>query len=120
MKLTHTLLLALATAALASCSAEPSDWRPDEKVSTDVVAPGTRETENFDHSIPSGSIENTHSPLMEAAEAQAAGKDVKTAPSAESAISANAEEGMRKRGKMNDAGKSAQADTAANGHQIQR
>ena len=46
MKLTHTLLLALATVALASCSAEPSDWRPNEKVSIDVIAPGTRPTED--------------------------------------------------------------------------
>ena len=120
MKLTHSLLLALATAALASCSAEPSDWRPDEKVSTDIVAPGTRATENFDGSIPSGSIENTHSTLMQAAEAEVAGKADKPVPSAESAISANAEEGMRKRGQLNDAGKSSQADTAVNGHQVQR
>lgn len=120
MKLTHTLLLALATAALASCSSEPSDWRPNEKVSTDIVAPGTRNSENFDHSIPSGSIENTHSPLMEAAEAEVAGKVTTAVPSAESAISANAEEGMRKRGILNDAGKSSQSDTSASGHQVQR
>ena len=120
MKLTHTLLLALATATLASCSAEPSDWRPDEKVSTDVIAPGTRPTENFDHSVPNGSIENANSPLIKAAEAEAGGENVAKVPSAESAISANAEEGMRKRGKLNDAGKSSQADTTANGHQIQR
>ena len=122
MKLTHTLLLALATVALASCSAEPSDWRPDEKVSTDIVAPGTRATENFDRSVPNSSIEDVNSPLMQAAEAEAeaGGKKATKAPSAESAISANAEEGMRKRGKMNDAGKSSQSDTAASGHQIQR
>ena len=122
MKLTSTLLLAAAAATLAltSCSSEPSDWRPDEKVSTDLVAPGTRDSENFDHSVPNGSIENANSPLIQAAEAEAAGTNSKPVPSAESAISANAEEGMRKRGKLNDAGKSAQADTAANGHQIQR
>ena len=122
MKLNSTLLLAVfaATLALTSCSAEPSDWRPDEKVSTDLVAPGTRVTENFDHSVPSGSIEDVHSPLMEAAEAEATGPTTKPVPSAESAISANAEEGMRKRGKMNDAGKSSQADTASDGHQVQR
>jgi len=122
MKLTSTLLLAVsaATLALTSCSSEPSDWRPDEKVSTDVVAPGTRDDENFDHSVPNGSIENVNSPLMQAAEAQAQGKSTAHVPSAESAISANAEEGMRKRGKLNDAGKSSQADTAENGHQIQR
>ncbi|WP_201984408.1 hypothetical protein [Hymenobacter rubidus] len=122
MKLTSTLLLAVATASLAltSCSSEPSDWRPNEKVSLDQVAPGTRDTENFDRSVPNGSIENVHSPLMEAAEAEAAGHGAKPKPTAESTISANAEEGMRKRGQLNDAGKSVLDDTAANGHQIQR
>ena len=122
MNLNSTLLLAAcaATLVLTSCSAEPSDWRPDQKVSLDVVAPGTRATENFDHSVPSGSIEDVHSPLMEAAAAEANGPTTKPVPSAESAISANAEEGMRKRGKLNDAGKSSQADTASDGHQVQR
>jgi hypothetical protein len=122
MKLTHTLLLAVATASLAltSCSSEPSDWRADEKVSLDVVAPGTRDTENFDHSIPNGSIENLDSPMMKEAAAAAGGGEEKHAPSAESAISANGEEGMRKRGQLHDAGKSGQADTAENGHEIQR
>ncbi len=122
MKLTSNLLLAVcaATMALTSCSSEPSDWRPDEKVSVDLVAPGTRDDENFDHSVPNASIENANSPLIQAAKAEAAGAHAQPVPSAESAISANAEEGMRKRGKLNDAGKSGQADTAANGHQIQR
>lgn len=117
MKLTHTLLLALATVALASCSAEPSDWRPDQKVSLDLVEPGTRITENFDHSLPSGSVENQESDVAKAAKEIYSTAPV---PSAESAITANAEEGMRKRGEMHDAGKSGQADTAKNGHQIQR
>ena len=50
----------------------------------------------------------------------ARGRSEKHAPTAESAISANAEEGMRKRGQLNDEGKSIQADTNANGHAIQR
>ena len=122
MKLTSTRLLAVAAATLAltSCSSEPSDWRPDEKVSTDMVAPGTRDDENFDHSVPNGSIENANSPQIQEAKAQAAGINTAKVPSAESAISANAEEGMRKRGKLNDAGKSSQADTSDNGHQSQR
>ncbi|MDB5270468.1 MAG: hypothetical protein JWP58_3508 [Hymenobacter sp.] len=121
MKLTSTLLLAVsaATLALTSCSSEPSDWRPDEKVSTDMVAPGTRDTENFDHSVPNGSIENADSPMIKEAKGEVAETDEKH-PSAEAAMSANAEEGMRKRGQLNDAGKSGQADTAENGHQIQR
>lgn len=121
MKLTSTLLLAVsaATLALTSCSSEPSDWRPDEKVSTDVVAPGTRDDENFDHSVPNGSIENANSPLIKAAEEGGTTMGTKKI-TPESAISANAEEGMRKRGQLQDAGKSSQADTAANGHEIQR
>ncbi|OWP64589.1 hypothetical protein CDA63_02190 [Hymenobacter amundsenii] len=39
--------LALVTLALNACSIEPSDWRPDKKVSLDLVAPGTRSDENF-------------------------------------------------------------------------
>lgn len=123
MKLTSTLLLAVsaATLALTSCSSEPSDWRPDEKVSVDQVAPGTRDTENFDHSVPNGSIENANSPLIKAAEAENQNPATATTRvTPEAAISANAEEGMRKRGQLHDAGKSGQADTAANGHQIQR
>ncbi|MBO2008674.1 hypothetical protein [Hymenobacter negativus] len=121
MKLTSTLLLAFsaATLALTSCSSEPSDWRPEEKVSDDVVAPGTRDTENFDRSIPNGSIENVHSPLMVAAKEGVTTEGTKKI-TPESAMSANAEAGMRQRGKMNDEGKSSQADTAANGHEIQR
>ena len=40
--------LALATLALNACSSEPSDWRPDKKVSVDLVAPGSRSSDNFD------------------------------------------------------------------------
>lgn len=114
MKLTHTLLLALATVALASCSAEPSDWRPDQKTSLDMVMPGSRDSENFDGSTPNGSIENKHQQEEDAKAAMAPPRTV------ESTISANAEEGMRKRGQVMDAGKSTLADTAANGHQMQR
>jgi hypothetical protein len=123
MKLTSTLLLAVsaATLALTSCSSEPSDWRPEEKVSLDQVAPGTRNDENFDHTVPNGSIENAHSPLIQAAEAEnQSPATATTRVSPEAAMSANAEEGMRKRGQLHDAGKSGQADTAENGHQIQR
>lgn len=45
------LLLYLAPAAMllfASCSSEPSDWRPENKVSDDMIPPGTRPTDNFD------------------------------------------------------------------------
>ncbi|MBF9236143.1 hypothetical protein I2I05_01930 [Hymenobacter sp. BT683] len=114
MKLTHTLLLALATASLAlsSCSSEPSDWRPDDKVSLDMVAPGTRVSDNFDQ-------HTEHAPNQAKGGAitkpisSAADLDARPAPAAKAAMSANAEEGLRKRGKLNDAGKSGQeADSA--------
>lgn len=48
MKSFAPCLLALATAlTLNACSSEPSDWRPDEKVSVDLVPPGTRSDEVF-------------------------------------------------------------------------
>lgn len=115
MKLTHTLWLALATASLAltSCSSEPSDWRPDDKVSLDMVAPGTRASDNFDQNTAyapnqakGGAITK---PISSSAEL-----DNRAKPSATGAMSANAEEGLRKRGKLNDAGKSGlEADSIA-------
>ncbi|PJJ52790.1 hypothetical protein [Hymenobacter chitinivorans] len=49
--MTKNLLLsavAVATLALNACSSEPSDLRPEAKVSVDQVAPGTRSSDNFD------------------------------------------------------------------------
>jgi hypothetical protein len=49
--MTKNLLLtgfACAALALTSCSSEPSDFRPEAKVSLDQVAPGTRSSDNFD------------------------------------------------------------------------
>lgn len=50
MKKLLPLLLPAAVLALASCSSEPSDWRPDKKVSLDMIPPGTRPSDNFDQS----------------------------------------------------------------------
>jgi len=121
MKLTHTLLLALATAtlALSSCSSEPSDWRPDDKVSLDMIAPGTRPTDNFDQNTAYAPNQAKGAAITKPI-SSAADLDERPAPSPESTISANAEEGMRKRGKLNDAGKSSQADTTPSGHEVQR
>lgn len=116
MKLTHTLLLAVAaTLALTSCSSEPSDWRPDDKVSLDMVAPGTRETDNFDQHTAYAPNQAKGAAITKPI-SSAAELDERPAPSAEAAISANAEEGMRKRGQLHDAGQSSQSDTAAGSH----
>ncbi|HEX8505099.1 MAG TPA: hypothetical protein VF630_07010 [Hymenobacter sp.] len=121
MKLTHTLLLAAAAASLAltSCSTEPSDWRPDDKVSLDMIAPGTRPSDNFDQNTAYAPNQAKGGAITKPISSEA-DLDQRPQPSAASAITANAEEGLRKRGKMNDAGKSSQADTTADGHEVQR
>jgi len=48
MKKLLSFLAPAAVVLLASCSSEPSDWRPDKKVSLDMIAPGTRPSDNFD------------------------------------------------------------------------
>jgi hypothetical protein len=48
MKKLLPVLLPAAVLALASCSSEPSDWRPEKKVSLDMIPPGTRPSDNFD------------------------------------------------------------------------
>ena len=46
MKKLLSYLAPAAVVLLASCSSEPSDWRPENKVSVDMV--GTRPSDNFD------------------------------------------------------------------------
>ncbi|MCR5888235.1 hypothetical protein LRS06_10750 [Hymenobacter sp. J193] len=48
MNAKHLLFCLAGGLALASCSSEPSDFRPGQKVSLDMVAPGTRSSQNFD------------------------------------------------------------------------
>ncbi|TGE26733.1 hypothetical protein [Hymenobacter metallicola] len=48
--------VAVATLALNACSSEPSDLRPEAKVSLDQVAPGSRSSDNFDQ----GTVEEAH------------------------------------------------------------
>lgn len=72
--------LAVAALSLTACSSEPSDWRPDKKVSVDTVDPGTRSSDSFDAQEPNESV-NEH-------KGTSAHKEV----TAESDISANAME----------------------------
>ncbi len=44
-----TLALVAGSFYLVSCSSEPSDLRPDKKVSVDAVPAGTRTTNNLDN-----------------------------------------------------------------------
>ncbi|MDB5263378.1 MAG: hypothetical protein JWQ14_2661 [Adhaeribacter sp.] len=44
-----TLVITFGSLSLAACSSEPSDLRPEKKVSLDAVPPGTRSTPNLDN-----------------------------------------------------------------------
>ncbi|GAA4351844.1 hypothetical protein GCM10023185_10890 [Hymenobacter saemangeumensis] len=119
MKLTSPRLLALAAAALAlnACSSEPSDWRPEQKVSLDQVAPGTRETQYFDqhteHAPNQAKGAAITTPISSAMEVQG-DKGPGTHTAAE-ATSANTEAGQMNHGKNDNLGKSTQEVMSNNG-----
>lgn len=92
--MTKTLLLsalAVASLALNACSGEPSDLRPEAKVSLDQVAPGARSSDNFDQ----GTAEESHQ-AKGGAIAEPVSSNVEFEkdrhPTAEHGISANGEE----------------------------
>ena len=110
MSFSKTLLLALAASAtLASCSSEPSDWRPDDKVSLDQVEPGTRNTANIGQ-------DNDHAHHSPGVEHEDISLDIRAAPTAAEARSANSVPA----GHEAPHSTSVIADTTASGHQIQR
>ena len=97
MKNTLPRLLAFAATALVftACSSEPSDWRPDQKVSLDLVEPGTRTTENFEegHSVSLADDIKAQEKSAEKAE-----NKVKVEVPGDASQSANSVEAMEKRG----------------------
>jgi hypothetical protein len=111
-------LLLLAPAALlflASCSSEPSDWRADNKVSLDMVPPGTRTSDNFDQNTsaaPSqekgGAIEAPHGSPSSGVRI-----DRRPAPSAGAVMSADTK--PENAPKSVNSGSSSQSDTMATG-----
>ncbi|RYU81049.1 hypothetical protein [Hymenobacter persicinus] len=91
--------LALATLALNACSSEPSDYRPDKKVSVDMVAPGTRSDEGYAQAERGTAEEPNQAkggaiahPISNNGPVDETDVDVHNKPSAEKAMSANAEE----------------------------
>jgi hypothetical protein len=108
-------LAALALLALASCSSEPSDWRPDKKVSVDQVPPGARESYDFDIATdaPSqdkgGAIESPVSSQMEVEQTLDPAKGAPKRESGNEAVSANGEEVDRR--KTEEAAAKMQGDT---------
>ena len=122
MKLLKFLPLAAAMLVLNACSSEPSDWRPDQKVSDDLVAPGTRVTDNFDQNTPYAPNQAKGAAITKPI-SSAADLDERPAPTAEGAMSANSEPALRSHSKMDEANMNAKPgleDTTRKGHMIQR
>lgn len=118
MKKPLLLLVPAAFLLLASCSSEPSDWRPEQKVSLDLVPPGTRVSDNFDQNTSAapndakGGAISSPSPMM------SSNLERRTPPSAGGVMSADTKpENARKR---KNSSTSSQSDTTASGHEAQR
>ncbi|WBA41049.1 hypothetical protein [Hymenobacter canadensis] len=127
------LLSALAVAALSlsACSSEPSDWRPDKKVSVDMVEPGTRSSDNFDQPAEAGAhhegagaahgaagVEHgaegmQHETGVATPPSSNVNMDRRAKPSAEAATSANAKETLLNKSDETAAEKATIADPAA-------
>lgn len=86
------VLSALAAAALSltACSSEPSDYRPDKKVSLDMVEPGSRSSDNFDQHTAAAADQHKGAAIERPISSEVV-LDGKAKPSAESNISADAQ-----------------------------
>jgi hypothetical protein len=122
MKLVKFLPLAAVALVLNACSSEPSDWRPEQKVSDDMVAPGTRVTDNFDQNTEYAPNQAKGAaitkPISSGTELEGESR-----PSAEGAMSSNSEAALRSHSKTDGANvnaKPSQEDTTGRGHMIQR
>ena len=115
MKKPLLLLAPAALLSLASCSSEPSDWRADNKVSIDMVPPGTRTSDNFDQNTSAAPNQAKGGAIAEpqAQPSPGARLDRRPAPSAGAVMSADTKpENARKSVKS---GSSSQSDTMATG-----
>lgn len=90
--------LALATLALNACSSEPSDWRPDKKVSVDMIAPGTRTTQVFDLRADAEETEANGAAIPRPINSGVV-LDERAMPNAEETVSANDRKIRREQGK---------------------
>lgn len=114
--------LALATLSLNACSSEPSDWRPDKKVSTDMVAPGHRSSDNFDLGTAAEANQAKGGAIAEPISSHVT-LDARRKPSADEAMSADAEQVMRTGKNAHGTkviSKPGQEDTTKGGHEVQR
>lgn len=92
MKKFLSYLAPAAVVLLASCSSEPSDWRADKKVSLDLVAPGTRPTDNFDQGTADAPNQAKGAAISRPVNSSTV-LDKRAAPSASAVMSADTQEG---------------------------
>jgi len=100
------LLSCLAPAAVllfASCSSEPSDWRPENKVSVDMIAPGTRPSDNFDQATDYAPSQEKGGAISEPV-SSGTRLEKRPAPSAGAVMSADTQEGTAAKPGENKAG----------------
>jgi len=81
--------LAVAALSLTACSSEPSDYRPDKKVSLDMVEPGSRSSDNFDQHTAAAADQHKGGAIERPISSQVV-LDGKAKPSATSNVSADA------------------------------
>ena len=110
MKKLLSYLAPAAVVLLASCSSEPSDWRPENKVSTDMVAPGTRPSDNFDQGTAEAPSQEKGAAISHPVNSGTRLEKV-PAPTAGAVMSADTQEGTAAK-KGEGAASSSAADTA--------
>jgi hypothetical protein len=108
------LLFYLAPAAMllfASCSSEPSDWRPENKVSDDMIPPGTRPSDNFDQATAEAPSQEKGAAISRPLNSGTR-LEKKPAPSAGAVMTADTQEGTAARPGEGSAPKKGSGDSA--------
>jgi hypothetical protein len=113
MKKLLSYLAPAAVVLLASCSSEPSDWRPENKVSVDMIAPGTRPSDNFDQGTAEAPSQEKGGAISRPVNSGVR-LEKRPAPSAGAVMSADTQEGTAAKPGEDaaGAGNSSAADTA--------
>jgi len=96
MKKLLSYLAPAAVLLLASCSSEPSDWRPDKKVSLDMIEPGTRPSDNFDQNTAEAPSQEKGGAISRPLNSGTV-LDKRAAPSAGAVMTADTQEGTAKK-----------------------
>lgn len=110
MKKLLSYLAPAAVVLLASCSSEPSDWRPDKKVSLDMVEPGTRASDNFDQGTPAAPSQEKGGAISRPVSSGVV-LDRRAAPSAGAVMTADTQEGVAEKPGDSAAPKKGAADS---------